>query len=281
MLAKSNEKRYFLRAFHRRPMTIYDRYVQGLAEAGRSHFGTDEAQRALARSLPAVRAGLRRLMERGELATPAQGFYVIVPPEYRRLGCLPAEQFVPQLMASSGLEYYAGLLSAAQYHGAAHQRPQQFQVMVEKNRRMIRCGSVEVAFIARAALAQVPRTRINTPRGFLELSSVEATAVDLVGYPRHVGGLDGAATVLAELGQSIDPTALVVAAKTAPLAWAQRLGYLLELLGHSASVEPLAQYVEEHAELYTPLAADMPVERRDHRSTRWRVLLNTEVEADD
>jgi hypothetical protein len=38
------------------------------------------------------------------------------------------------------LAYYAGLLSAAQLHGAAHQRPQEFQVFLAKNRRPIRCG---------------------------------------------------------------------------------------------------------------------------------------------
>ena len=32
-----------------------------------------------------------------------RGFCVIVPPEYRRLGCLPPEQFVLQLMEHHGL----------------------------------------------------------------------------------------------------------------------------------------------------------------------------------
>jgi hypothetical protein len=34
--------------------------------------------------------------------------------------------------ARHGLTYYAGLLSAAQYHGAAHHRPQEFQIVVAK-----------------------------------------------------------------------------------------------------------------------------------------------------
>ena len=54
---------------------------------------------------------------KGEIGSPSRGFYVIVPSEYRRLGCLPADQFVPALMERRGIRYYVGLLSAAQYHG--------------------------------------------------------------------------------------------------------------------------------------------------------------------
>ena len=52
-------------------------------------------------------------------------------------------------MMGLDLSYYAGLLSAAQFHGAAHQRPQEFQVFLAKNRRSIQCGTVRVAFLAR------------------------------------------------------------------------------------------------------------------------------------
>lgn len=54
---------------------------------------------------------LHRLPRHGLVAHPAHGFYVIVPPEYRQLGCLPAGQFIPALMEQLGLGYYVGLLS--------------------------------------------------------------------------------------------------------------------------------------------------------------------------
>ena len=97
----------------------------------------------------AAKLALLRLAKQRLVASPARGFYVIVPPEYKRLGCLPADQFIPQLMERLGLPYYAGLLTAAQYHGAAHHRPQEFQVVLPKNRRPIACGAVRVAFVAR------------------------------------------------------------------------------------------------------------------------------------
>jgi len=85
-------------------------------------------------SVIAARSSIRRLKSKGLVAAPHRGFYVVVPPEYRRLGCLPADQFIPQLMQHLGLSYYAALLTAGRYHGAAHQQPQVFQVMVAQNR---------------------------------------------------------------------------------------------------------------------------------------------------
>ena len=111
---------------------------------------------ALGVSPTAARASLNRLYRQGAIASPARGFYVIVPPEYRSLGCLPADQFVPVLMEGLRLRYYAGLLTAAQYHGAAHQRPQAFQVFLEKRRLPIACGSVRVMFMIRKRLPEVP-----------------------------------------------------------------------------------------------------------------------------
>ena len=91
-------------------------FTVDLAARGRYHFTTQEAQQALQVSVPATRAALRRLRAHGEIADPYRGFHVIVPPEYRKLGCLPAEQFVPQLMEYLREYYYVALLSAAELH---------------------------------------------------------------------------------------------------------------------------------------------------------------------
>lgn len=254
-------------------------YITHLAATGRYHFTTDEATAALRVSAVAARAALRRLAEQGEIAMPSRSFWIIVPPEYRRLGCLPGEQFVPQLMEQIGLSYYVGLLSAAQYHGAGHHRPQEFQIVTLKNRRLVECGLVKVAFIARKEVAHVPTTIINTPRGHLRLSTAEATAIDLVGHPDHGGGLDNVATVLSELAERLEPAGLIAVAKISPLTWAQRLGYLLDTLGHEERTEPLAAFVRHHHPVVVPLAPSGPRESRD-KSERWRLAINVSVEAE-
>lgn len=254
-------------------------FVDELEAAGRFTFSTEDASSALKTSPVAVRATLRRLAAKGRIAQPFRGFHVIVPPEYRRLGSLPPEQFIPQLMERLRAKYYAALLSAAQYHGAAHQRPQRFQVAVAKNRAEIVCGAVEVEFVARKEIARVPTVSFNTPRGPIRVSSVEATALDLVGYPRHVGGLDNVATVLAELGEKIDGKLLAKVAKTAPLSWSQRLGHLLDRVGHEEKTVALAAFVRKSA---SDVVALVPSESTVHspRSSKWKLDVNADVEVD-
>jgi len=183
------------------------------------------------------------------------------------------------LLDTAGEPYHVGLLSAAQLHGAAHHRPQHFQVMVAKPHASIECGKVCVDFYVRKDLKRVATVAMNTPRGSVRVSSPEATALELVGYVRHVGGLDNVATVLMDLAETIDAERLVEEALKAPLAWSQRLGYLLELVEAGEIASALLPYVGEHATRVAPLDAALP--RTGHqRSERWRIAINTEVEVD-
>ena len=250
-----------------------------LAAKGHHHFTTPEAVTLLDSTPVAARAVLRRLTAKGEIASPHRGFHVIVPPEYRSLGCLPAEQFVPQLLEHLGLYHYVALLTAAELHGAASQRPQLFQVMVRASRKAISCGAVKVQFAARADLERTPVLLRNTPRGTLRLSSPEATALELVGYAGQCGGLDHVLAVLEELAPALDPVRLVAAAKTCPSAWTQRLGYLLDLLDQGALTESLAAHAAEHVRANTAL---LPGEesKDSERLPRWRLWVNGKVALD-
>ena len=250
-----------------------------LAANGRYHFTTTELRSALGTSAAAARLALSRLARKGQVASPARGFYVIVPPEYRRLRCLPPDQFIPALMEHRKRPYYAALLSAAQYHGAAHHRPQEFQVALAGNRRPISCGTVRVSFIARRRIVEVPVQNFNTPRGPILVSTVEGTAVDLVGYGHRGGGLDQIATVLSELAEQIDPHRLVTAAAVAPIPWAQRLGYLLERVGAADKAALLKAHVQQKAYGTIPLLPAAPYDGSP-RADDWHLRVNAEVEVE-
>ena len=250
--------------------------IAGLAARGRYHFTSSELRSALGVSEVAARQAVSRVAAKGEIASPARGFYVIVPPEYRRLGCLPADQFLPALMEHRSARYYVGLLSAAQYHGAAHHRPQEFQVMLMRNRPAILCGSVRVAFVARRGLVAVPVERFNNPRGTVLVSTVEATAVDLVGYMHRAGGVDRVAGVLSELAECMDPERLVDASASASILWAQRLGYLLERVGAGDRAVLLKAHVRRRARNYTRLLPGARAEGAP-RSKDWRLFVNAAV----
>jgi len=254
-------------------------FISGLTARGRYSFSTEEAIDGIGASAVATRAVLRRLRQKGELAMPYKGFYVIVPPEFRNIGCLPASHFIPDLMNHLGEKYYAGVLSAAEFSGAAHQRPQVFQVVTSKNKPRLICGKVRVEFIARKNMEKIPTTDSKTPRGYLKVSVPAATAFDLVGYPRHAAGLDNVATVLAELAEQLDGAALRHMADLSPISWAQRLGYLLDTVGAGDKTEALAAYIAQKKPVVAALVPSMP-RKGSSRVERWRLLVNTKVEAD-
>ncbi len=254
-------------------------HITNLASEGRYTFTTIQAQKALGVSTVAAQAALRRLKGRGDIVTPARGLHVIVPPEYRRLGCLPAAEFVPELMSYLQAPYYAGLLTAAEIHGAAHHKPQVFQVVTDRNRRPLGSGRVRIAFIAKADVEATPTFKKATDRGYLRVSTPEATAFDLVTYVGHAGGLDNVATVLAELAGRLELNPLAALARESSMASTQRLGWLLERVGHPKLAQPLASCVSEDKPPIAPLRAGRTM-RGSPRDFKWRLGINADVEPD-
>ncbi len=255
-------------------------FLPNLMSKGIYSFTTEQARKEFKTSARATIAVLWRFKKRGLINTPYRGFHVIVPPEYRAFGCLPAEEFIPDLMDHLKSPYYAGLLTAAQFHGAAHQKPQYFQVVAPKNRAGIECGRVRVSFIARGNLQKIPVETRNTPRGTLRLSTPEGTALDLVTYPEHAGGLGNVATVLLELSEKMQPTTLAKTVKRAgAMPYVQRLGYVLDLLKLKELAAPLAEYVAQRAQVIAPLVPSLPKEGTP-KNAKWKLFINSGIEAD-
>ena len=132
-------------------------------------------------------------------------------------------------------------------------------------------------FMRLADLAAVPVERFNNPRGTIAVSSVEATAVDLVGYMHRAGGVDRVAGVLSELGDDIDPGRLVEASKSASILWAQRLGYLLEHVGAGDKAVLLKEHAGRRARNFTKLLPGDDAEGAP-RSKDWRLFANANIE---
>ncbi|MGH3851818.1 MAG: type IV toxin-antitoxin system AbiEi family antitoxin domain-containing protein, partial [Pseudonocardiaceae bacterium] len=177
--------------------------IAGLPDAllsrGRHHFTTEDAAAAAGITLDGVRPALARLIKKRLVFSPARGLYIAIPPEYRSWGVVPATSFVDTLMAHLDRSYYVGYLSAAEAHGAAHQKPQVFQVVVDRDLRDRDIGRVRLRFITNRGVAHLPMVRRNTRTGTMGLSTPELTAVDLANRPLRGAGLDNVATVLIEL----------------------------------------------------------------------------------
>lgn len=215
--------------------------------------------------------------------SPTRGAYVAVPAEFRSWGVVPASYFVDHLMGYLGHPYYVGYLSAAEVHGAAHQKPQVFQIVTSARLADRQFEQLRIEFIHSAHLRGRQTVNVNTPTGKMTVSSPETTVLDLVANPHHGGGLSNIATIIGELldDEKLDLLALARLARDYPVAVAQRAGWIIELaaaqIGVAVELDALADIGRARTEP-TPLASRGP--RRGFIDQRWNVIVNTEVESD-
>jgi len=229
------------------------------------------------RSPRSVHDGLSRLRRQRRLFSPARGLYVAIPPEYRSWGVVPATWFIDAMMRHLDRNYYVGLLTAAAIHGAAHQSPQVFQVMVDRQLDDRDLGRVRLQFHVSSRL-QMPRTvptvEFSTHTGTMTLASPELVAVDIVAHPDASGGLDNVATVLVEL-PDLDVDVLASLCAEAPRSVARRLGWLLDRIVGMDSLDPLLEFAAPEVGDSTPL--DVYGSRAGDRDPAWGIIVNADV----
>lgn len=258
----------------------FESWVDALPSHGRYFFTRDKAMGALKLNRKAFNQVAARLAARKRIARVHSTFYVVTPLEHGAVGIVPADWFIVDLMRHLGRPFYVGVLSAAEYHGAAHQRPQTYQVVTDRPLRQIQCRGIGIRFFVKKTVTSTPVQEVKGVTGYIPVSTPEATALDLIRYSRQVGGLDHVLTVLQELAEVIEPNRLVEAAKLdGSMAYAQRLGWLLEKTEFAENADRLAEWVDRGKPLPAKLEPTLPL-RGSRRDSRWNLWVNTEVEGD-
>ncbi|GAG96940.1 unnamed protein product, partial [marine sediment metagenome] len=234
-----------------------------------------------------VRVSVRNLIKSGDLISPVRGLYVIVPPENQPYGSIPAKELVPLIAHHIKADYYVSLLSAGLFYGATHQKPAKFQVISDKRiKRKLIFGDVEINFIYKKSLSDLPTKNFTVNTGYLKVASPELVLLDLLSYPDHAGGLNHIATVLSELIDNLDANKLINLSKETKTEYQlQRIGYLLENIEFMDDqiatnfIEALAEYVQKNKKNYIPLASEISVAGYP-RSKKWKIVINTDIESD-
>ena len=263
-------------------------YVSGLLSAGQVVFTAEEAERALGIGHGAFLDAAERLQRREAVLNLRQGFYIVVPPQYASWGAPPPAWYIDALMGHEDQAYYVGLLKAAELHGATHQAVMEFQVVTAKRVPRIRAGRSLIVFYFRkdmkAVTAGVEDRKTDT--GTMKISSAALTALDLVRYPQASGGIDIVATVLSDFGQKIDPEQLAALSAVVARPVVQRLGYLLDHLGHDSLTGPMLESLRARGALpWTELDRqeardpDFAPEPRQ-RDLRWRIVVRRVLQVD-
>ncbi len=260
-------------------VTKPNRLPDELLAEGISSFDAEFAAQRTGLARDRVHGALKRLTDAGEIFSPARGFYAIIPAQYRSWAAVPAAWFVDPMMRHLHRAYYVGLLSAAEQHDAAHQRPQAFQVIVDKYLPDRSFGRVRLQFIVNRQAAKLPVASVNTPTGTMRVSTPPVTALDLAHRPLDSAGLDNVATVLIELTEQHPVVAadLIAIAPLYPSGSVRRLGYLLEHYG-DAHLDDLVAHLQPDRREPAPLDSSGP--RRGHVDPRWNVRVNATVEPD-
>lgn len=244
---------------------------------GRYAATTSEIVELTGADADAVRHGLARLRSQGRVFTPARSFHVMVPPEYRSWGAVPAPWFIDSMMGHLRRDYYVALLSAAALHGASHQAAQVFQVVTARHVEDRDFGRIALRFYRSRFVSRTPTETVNTPTGTMTVSNREGTVVDLVERPRESGGLNNVATIMGEIGP-LDAETLADLSGLRPRTHARRLGWMLSRFRADLDLERLRRLAMPGAGKPSLLAAGGA--RRGAVDQGWGVRVNVSVEAD-
>jgi predicted transcriptional regulator of viral defense system len=181
------------------------------------------------------------------------------------------------MMRHLGRAYYVAFLSAAARHGAAHQAPQSFQVLVDRQLEDREIGRVRLHFVKSRGVADAECLSMNSHTGSYLVSTREMTLVDIAWRPREGGGLSNVATVLKDIG-ALDGERLARLATLRGRATIRRLGWLLESFRGDVDafwLQQLARPAEGAPVLLAP--GNSP---RGPVDPRWGVRINGIVEPD-
>jgi predicted transcriptional regulator of viral defense system len=264
-------------------------HLSELLARGEVFFSSEKAEQSLGLGHGAFLDAAERLQKQKKLVRLRRGNYVVVPPQFGPWGAPPPSWYIDALMRHESSPYYVGLLKAAEIHGATHQAVLEFQIVAEKRVPNMQVGRSLLSFYYRKQLAPISQAIADhkTDTGSMKVSSVELTSLDLLRYPYASAGLDNIVTVLADLGEKIDPEKLASVSVSFPKSVVQRLGHLLDQLSYADATQPMLRellreqlppWVElDPEEVAEPQLAPKCIER----DKRWNVVVRRKPEVDE
>ncbi|MCK4346790.1 MAG: type IV toxin-antitoxin system AbiEi family antitoxin [Bacteroidales bacterium] len=255
-------------------------FIKDLQKKGRYTFSLEECLENVPKQPVAVKRDLDRLKKNEEILSIWKGFYLIVTLEYATRGIMPAILFIDSLMKHLDKDYYVGLLSAAAQHGASHQQPQEFFVIIKKPPiRPLQKKGLRINFIVKNNWPLKGIETQKTSTGFVQVSSPELTALDLTIYVKRIGGFNRLAVILNELTDEMDVKRLLnVISGKQQITSLQRLGYILDriLEKHELS-EAFYEYMKKQKAVYISLQAGKEFDQAK-RDSKWKIIPNVEID---
>lgn len=206
-------------------------FIFDLQGQGKMYFTIDMVRAQFSWKEEIIKKYLHRFSKKNAILSIRQGFYLIIPPEYSHSGILPPEMFIHELMSYLKQNYYVALLTAAMYHGASHQKPQEFFVVIEgKSLRRVEKNGVRINFITKKNLNLAGINQIKTSTGYMNISNPEMTFLDLLTYENRIGGINRAIEIMMEINETLSIARFKKVLENVQITVLQRAAYILENL---------------------------------------------------
>ena len=257
------------------------KYTEERLASGKLYFTLADLRDEFAsHSSSALTSSLNRLSKKGKILSIHKGFYLIIPPDRMTKGILPPSMFVDSLMNYLKRDYYVGLISASAFYGASHQQVQEYFLFINKPplRGKSKKG-LKLNFVVKSKITLVGVEKKKTEAGYLNVSSAELTAIDLVKYQNKIGGINRAVSVISELSEEINISRLKdlldkEVMSNAPL---QRLGYIFEKLNESDLAEVVFNSLIKKQLFKVPLKNNSN-KNGFQLNKKWRIIENVELD---
>ena len=224
------------------------RFVVAQKAVGQVGFTMAQITKDTGLSTIAARAQLKRLNRPNRLGgcvvrvSPRQDFFLIVGDDQLIMGAPPVFWWLDAYFQTLGRPYYVALLSAASEYGSSHQAVQTVQVITDKPQKALEIGRLRVQFFVKKRVAATPAASLPQAYAPLQISTPEATALDLLRYAHRIGGVGRAVQAIKDMLPHMSKKGMRQALEAeTELSTMQRFGFVLEALGQAAFSQMVAE----------------------------------------
>jgi predicted transcriptional regulator of viral defense system len=256
-------------------------FIEDLQSRGIYTFNKSQARKYLKIKEDALSKQLVRYAVKKKILRIKKDFYIILPVEYKNSGILPPFWFIDDLMNHFNISYYVALVSAAANHGAAHQQPQKFQVMVNKSVRDINTKGLHMQFVLKNKIIEKHIADKKTETGYMKISDPNLTVFDMLKYVKKSGGLSNVATIISELLPEINIDEIIDIAKNEQgEVYMRRLGYMLESVINEKDLSDELYSKLKQSNYFSLLDPSKSIKGSEYNK-RWQIYINSKIEVDE
>lgn len=254
--------------------------IEDMEAGGKRAFTIEEAMRHLGSGRKNTLAILGNLKRAKRIVSLTRGLYALCHPSERKWGIHPLP-LLDVLMKYRNCPYYVGLLSSADYYGAAHHKPQTLQVIIPRQMKFRKADELAISFHVFTKFSLVGLSSINVRGEKTVFSSPERTILDLFYFESACGGFKNICLVIRNLIPKLKPEDLKKIINEYPYSSSiQKLGYMLEYFNSDKQlVKILNKWANKNRLSNIALSSRLPKKGKMH--SLWHIIENTKIEEEE